>query len=69
MVTAGSVEELLSSIKLLMSENLVQQVGACYHFDISSEDGYHRRYYVDLSQGNTISCCKYATFTRMFAFL
>lgn len=35
-----------------MSENLVRQVGASYHFDINSEDGGHRRYYVDLSQGN-----------------
>ncbi|CAF98342.1 unnamed protein product, partial [Tetraodon nigroviridis] len=47
-----SAEELLASVKLLMSENLVRQVGASYHFDINSEDGGHRRYYVDLSQGS-----------------
>lgn len=50
--TLGSVDELLNSVKLLMSENLVRQVGASYHFDINSEDEGHRRYYVDLSQGN-----------------
>lgn len=50
--TLGSVDELLNSVKLLMSENLVGQVGASYHFDINSEDEGHRRYYVDLSQGN-----------------
>lgn len=52
MVTPGSVEELLCSVKLLLSETLVRQVGACFQFDISSEDGQHHRYYVDLSQGN-----------------
>lgn len=50
--TPGSVEELLASVQLLLSENLVRQVGASYHFDINSEDEGHRRYYVDLSQGN-----------------
>lgn len=50
--TPGSVEELLTRVKLLMSENLVRQVGASYHFDINSEDEGHHRYYVDLSQGN-----------------
>lgn len=49
--TPGSVEELLTCVKLLMSENLVRQVGASYHFDINSDEGHHR-YYVDLSQGN-----------------
>lgn len=52
MVTPGSVEDLLCSVKLLLSETLVRQVGACFQFDISSEDGQHHRYYVDLSQGN-----------------
>lgn len=51
-MASDSAEELLASVKLLMSENLVRQVGASYHFDINSEDGGHRRYYVDLSQGN-----------------
>lgn len=50
--TPGCVEELLSKVKLLLSESLVRQVGACYQFDISSGDGQQRRYYVDLSQGS-----------------
>ncbi|XP_074532986.1 stomatin-like protein 1 [Halichoeres trimaculatus] len=47
-----SVEKLLGGVKLLLSEALVQQVGACFQFDVSSEDGQHRSYYVDLSQGS-----------------
>ncbi|XP_070686637.1 stomatin-like protein 1 [Pempheris klunzingeri] len=50
--TLGSVEDLLSGIKLLLSETLVRQVGAYFQFDISSEDGQHHSYYVDLSQGS-----------------
>ncbi|KAM9352569.1 stomatin-like protein 1 [Symphorus nematophorus] len=50
--TPGSVEELLGGVKLLLSETLVRQVGACFQFDISSEDGQHHSYYVDLSQGS-----------------
>ncbi|XP_070763880.1 stomatin-like protein 1 [Enoplosus armatus] len=50
--TPGSVEELLSGVKLLLSETLVHQVGASFQFDISSEDGQHHNYYVDLSQGS-----------------
>ncbi|XP_047452326.1 stomatin-like protein 1 [Mugil cephalus] len=49
--TPGSVEELLSAVKLLLSESLVHQVGACFQFDISSGDGQQHSYYVDLSQG------------------
>nr|XP_057931032.1 stomatin-like protein 1 isoform X2 [Doryrhamphus excisus] len=49
--TSGSVEELLHRVKLVLSEALVCQVGACFQFDISSEDGQHHSYYVDLSQG------------------
>ncbi|XP_044048469.1 stomatin-like protein 1 [Siniperca chuatsi] len=52
MATPGSVEELLGGIKLLLSETLVYQIGACFQFDISSEDGQHHSYYVDLSQGS-----------------
>lgn len=48
----GSVEELLSGVKLLLSESLVQQVGACFQFDVSSGDGQQHSYYVDLSQGS-----------------
>lgn len=50
--TAVSVEELLDGVKLLLSETLVRQVGACFQFNISSEDGRHQSYYVDLSQGD-----------------
>lgn len=52
MARQNFAEELLASVKLLMSENLVRQIGASYHFDVNSENGGHRRYYVDLSQGN-----------------
>ncbi|KAG8012678.1 Cholesterol side-chain cleavage enzyme [Nibea albiflora] len=47
----GSAEELLGGVKLLLSESLVHQVGACFQFDITLEDGQHQSYYVDLSQG------------------
>ena len=47
----GSVEELLGVVKLLLSDSLVSQVGACFQFHISSEDGQCNSYYVDLSQG------------------
>ncbi|XP_026167390.1 stomatin-like protein 1 [Mastacembelus armatus] len=50
--TPGSVEELLDGVKLLLSETLVHQVGACFQFDITSGDGQHHIYYVDLSQGS-----------------
>nr|XP_061825443.1 stomatin-like protein 1 [Nerophis lumbriciformis] len=46
-----SVEELLHKVECVLSEALVNQVGACFQFDISSEDGQHHSYYVDLSQG------------------
>ncbi|XP_039989176.1 stomatin-like protein 1 isoform X2 [Xiphias gladius] len=50
--TPGSVEELLGRVKVLLSETLVKQVGACFQFDISSGDGQNQSYYVDLSQGS-----------------
>ncbi|XP_068595936.1 stomatin-like protein 1 [Brachionichthys hirsutus] len=50
--TPGSAEELLDGVKPLLSESLVRQVGACFQFDISSEDGQCHSYYVDLSQGS-----------------
>ncbi|KAM8892440.1 stomatin-like protein 1 [Spinachia spinachia] len=50
--TLGSVEELVGQVKLVLSETLVHQVGACFQFNISSEDGQHHSYYVDLSQGS-----------------
>lgn len=49
--TPGSIEELLDAVKLLLSESLVRQVGACFQFNISSNDGQKCSYYVDLSQG------------------
>lgn len=50
--TPGSVEELLIDVQKLLSESLVQQIGACFQFEISSTDGQHHNYYVDLSQGD-----------------
>lgn len=50
--TPSSVEELLAEVKPLLSETLVHQVGACFQFDVSSEDGQCHTYYVDLSQGS-----------------
>lgn len=50
-VTTGSVEELLSNVKPLLSESLVEEVGACFQFDICSENGQYHKYYLDLSQG------------------
>ncbi|XP_077424924.1 stomatin-like protein 1 [Vanacampus margaritifer] len=49
--TQSSVEELLQEVQLVLSETLVNQVGACFQFEISSGQGQHRIYYVDLSQG------------------
>lgn len=51
-VTPGSVEELLSNVKPLLSEKLVEQVGACFRFDICSENGLYHQCYLDLSQGS-----------------
>lgn len=50
-VRPGSVEELLSNVKPLLSEKLVEQVGACFRFDICSENGLYHQCYLDLSQG------------------
>ncbi|KAK5867348.1 hypothetical protein PBY51_011850 [Eleginops maclovinus] len=50
--TPCSVEELLDAVKLLLSETLVQEVGACFQFDVNTEDGQHHSYFVDLSQGS-----------------
>ncbi|KAM7396774.1 hypothetical protein PAMP_019787 [Pampus punctatissimus] len=52
LATPGSAEELIGGVKLVLSETLVNQVGACFQFNISSEDGQHRNYYVDLSKGS-----------------
>ena len=67
--TPVSVEELLDGVKLLLSETLVRQVGACFQFNISSEDGQHHSYYVDLSQGDGyIYFSEYATIKRTSIF-
>jgi len=50
--TPDSVEELLSGVQMLLSESLVDQVGACFQFEVISADGQQHRYYVDLSQGD-----------------
>lgn len=47
-----STEELLSALKLLLSESLVSQVQACFQFYITSADGQQNNYYVDLRQGS-----------------
>lgn len=47
-----SAEDLLRGMKPLLSETLVSQVGACFQFHISSEDGQEKSYYLDLSQGS-----------------
>lgn len=47
-----SVEELLSAVKLLLSEGLVSRVGACFQFYITSADQQQHRYYVDLRKGS-----------------
>uniref|UniRef100_A0A8C6SG49 Cytochrome P450, family 11, subfamily A, polypeptide 2 n=1 Tax=Neogobius melanostomus TaxID=47308 RepID=A0A8C6SG49_9GOBI len=47
-----SVEELLSAVRLLLSESLVSRVGACFQFYITSADQQQHNYYVDLRQGS-----------------
>ncbi|XP_061678547.1 stomatin-like protein 1 isoform X2 [Syngnathoides biaculeatus] len=49
--TLSSVEELLHAVQLVLSETLVNQIGTCFQFDVSSGEGQHRSYYVDLCQG------------------
>lgn len=47
-----SVEELLSAVRLLLSEGLVSRVGACFQFYITSADQQQHSYYVDLRKGS-----------------
>uniref|UniRef100_A0A1A7YJE8 Podocin n=1 Tax=Iconisemion striatum TaxID=60296 RepID=A0A1A7YJE8_9TELE len=49
--TPRSLEDLLSSVQMILSEDLVHRVGACFQFEISSADGQQLKYYLDLSQG------------------
>ncbi|XP_062404202.1 stomatin-like protein 1 [Sardina pilchardus] len=45
-------EQLLLAVRPVLSERLVQVVGACYQFNISSSSGQTSTYYLDLSQGS-----------------
>ncbi|XP_054889205.1 stomatin-like protein 1 [Poeciliopsis prolifica] len=54
-VTPDSVEELLRGVQMLLSETLVQQVRACFQFEISNADGQQRQYYLDLTQGSGVA--------------
>lgn len=49
----SSAEQLLLAVKPVLSERLVQTIGACYQFNISSSNGQTSTYYLDLSQGET----------------
>ncbi|KAJ8417243.1 hypothetical protein AAFF_G00284700 [Aldrovandia affinis] len=47
-----SVEELLGAVKLQLSEQLVNQVGACFQFQVGLHDGSINSYFVDLRKGS-----------------
>lgn len=49
----SGAEQLLLAVKPVLSERLVQTIGACYQFNIASESGQTCTYYLDLSQGET----------------
>lgn len=46
-----STAQLLAAVELRLSEQLVQQVGACFQFQIGLSDGSINSYFVDLSKG------------------
>lgn len=48
--SSSMIEELLAAVRLVLSESLVRQVGACFQFHISTSTGQTRSYYVDLTQ-------------------
>lgn len=48
--SSSVMEELLAAVRLVLSESLVRQVGACFQFHISTSTGQTRSYYVDLTQ-------------------
>lgn len=50
-VRCSSVQGLLDRVRSVMSEELVHQIRACYHFHISTDSGQTNSYYVDLTQG------------------
>ncbi|XP_017341604.1 stomatin-like protein 1 isoform X2 [Ictalurus punctatus] len=50
--SSSVMEELLAAVRLVLSESLVRQVGACFQFHISTSTGQTRSYYVDLTQNS-----------------
>ncbi|XP_067292070.1 stomatin-like protein 1 [Pseudorasbora parva] len=50
-VSVSSVDGLMDGVRSVLSEELVHQVGACYHFQITTDSGQTNYYYVDLTQG------------------
>ncbi|TRY81706.1 hypothetical protein DNTS_026015 [Danionella cerebrum] len=50
-VTESPVDGLMEKVRSVLSEELVQQVRACFLFQISMDSGLSKTYYVDLTQG------------------
>ncbi|XP_027028808.2 stomatin-like protein 1 [Tachysurus fulvidraco] len=50
--SSSLIEELLVAVRLVLSESLVRQVGACFQFYIITSTGQTRSYYVDLTQNS-----------------
>ncbi|XP_056596044.1 stomatin-like protein 1 [Triplophysa dalaica] len=50
-VRCSSVDGLLDRVRSVLSEEVVQQVRARYHFHINTDSGQTNNYYVDLTQG------------------
>lgn len=51
--SVSSLDGLMDRVRSVLSEELVHQVGACYHFQITTESGQTNNYFVDLTQGKT----------------
>ncbi|KAG1939438.1 stomatin-like protein [Pimephales promelas] len=49
--SVSSVDGLMDVVRSVLSEELVHQVGACYHFQIATDSGQTNNYYMDLTQG------------------
>lgn len=49
--SVSSVDGLIDEVRSVLSEELVRQVGACFHFHITTDSGQTSSYYVDLTQG------------------
>lgn len=56
--SVSSVDGLMDVVRSVLSEELVHQVGACYHFQITTDSGQTNNYYMDLSQGKTETVCE-----------